>query len=200
MNRILISTVAALALSALAATSACATADSGPAATGAVNLSGTVAPSCQATGGASASSFGASFDLGEMSQSGGTLKSGLSFTTSGAGNGNFQIVCSGVAPTIKLDATSLATGGGVAPNGYAATVTYSAKVSVATINAANQTSTKTASLTSGGSTQTVPMTNLYLANQANNIVVTADTFATPHATDILVAGTYAGAITVTVTP
>ncbi|MGA0602875.1 hypothetical protein ACO2Q3_19355 [Caulobacter sp. KR2-114] len=198
MKRIVVSTAAALALSALAAAPASAATTSG--ATGTVNLSGTVAPSCQALGGGNAATFGAAFDLGEMSQAGGTIRNGLSFSTSGAGNGNFQIVCSGVSPTIKLDATSLTTGGGSAPNGYAAVVTYNATVSVATISAANQLATKSAHLTSGASTQTVPMSSLYLANQANNVVVTADTFATAHSTDILVAGTYAGAITVTVTP
>jgi len=198
MKRFLTAASAALALAALAGQALAADA------VGTVTVNGTVASKCTVvTGGTSGgTSFSSSFTApGDLADSVGHLAFSGSFTT--VGDGDFQINCNKANPTITLSATSMTTAGS-APTGYANSVTYKAYADIKTINASNTTGTVTRSTTSGGSANgpTALGSGLYLQNVANNVVIRADTFAvgTGNASDILVAGSYQGVITLTITP
>ena len=80
--------------------------------------------------------------------------------------------------------------------GYANTVHYNANVQLSLVGG-NQTLSNDTLLVPGGATQTY---TARLATGANNVSVTADTFRTPGASDVMLAGTYNGNIQITVAP
>ena len=200
MKRTLIAACAAFALTGLMAGSASA-AD----AVGTVTLNGSVASKCTVvTGGTSGGLlFSASFPASgtpELADAVGHLAAFGPFSTNG--NGNFQVNCNKANPVITLVASSMTTGIS-APTGYANTITYTAYADFAAINGSSTTSTVTRTVASGAAASgpTALGAGLYLQNVGNNVVVRADTFATAGgASNILVAGTYSGTITVTITP
>lgn len=203
MKRILISTAAALALSALAATPASANFNptGGATATGTVNLTGSVASNCQVVNGGSSSTFSDTFNTTELSTASGTLVSGLSYS-SATNLATLKVVCSGVAPTLNIKATSM-TNGVSAPAGYANQINFKAYLDTKLITTGGTLSTDTQSVTStsaGATSSNAATGSKYLQNVANNVVVRADTFATPNLGDILLSGAYAGSIVVTITP
>ncbi len=169
--------------------------------TGTISLTGGVASDCEVVNGSSATSFADTFNTTELSTAGGTLVSGLSYT-SATNLATLKVVCSGVAPTIKIKATSM-TNASSAPTGYANQINFKAYLDTKLITTGGTTSTDTQSVTStsaGATSGNAATTSKYLQNVANNVVVRADTFATPNAGDVLIAGPYAGSIVVTITP
>jgi hypothetical protein len=158
--------------------------------TGTVNVIGTVADKCTVSGGASATTFSDTFNALELADTDGTLRTIAPFTTAGEG---FQVHCTTI-PDVSITATPM-TNLASAPSGYANTVNYVAYADFNVVVGGDN----TISTPTGGSSGPTPLT-AHLENVSDNVVIRADTFTTPGANDILVAGAYAGLITVTITP
>lgn len=196
MKRLLIATSLLTALFAVPAFAT--TADT----TGTVNVTGTVTGKCvvitAGANGTAPSTFGDSIALGELDTTDGTLSTTLSGSTAGAPAGgitkSFRVNCNTGAPKVTLSATALSTTGTPA-TGYNATVNYTAgldldlansSVSAFTYNTGTSTSTGTSPLAAP------------LKNAAGNVRVKVYGLNTTAGTDILMAGTYAGIVTVTI--
>lgn len=166
--------------------------------TGTVNITGTVAPKCLVVPGAG-STFGTTVALGELAQADGTLRTNLAsdFSSIGGTGLEARVVCTSAAPTIAVDATQI-TSATAAVTGYANRIDYTAHVFVDT------TSTNDVEFTNSSLNAPLPATLIggRLANNGgNNITITATNFATPAATDLLVAATdYSGQIVVVIAP
>lgn len=178
--------------------------------TGIVNITGTVPSQCSVvTGGtAGGNSFGATFALTQMVDNVGHLSPSPTSFTTGAVLGNFQINCTKANPLVQITARSMTIGGtsspATPPTGYDDVVGYHAYADFATVVAPSTTGTVTkdvvSSVVGASSTQTdLGGPTVYLQNTSNNVIVRADTFtAAPGA--IIIAGSYTGTITVTITP
>ncbi|NCP11418.1 MAG: hypothetical protein GW859_05605 [Sphingomonadales bacterium] len=166
--------------------------------TGTVNITGTVAGKCLVQPGAG-STFGTTVALGELAQSDGTLATDLAtrFTNIGAAGLEARVVCTTAAPTIAIDATEI-TSATLPVTGYANRIDFTAHVAVDT--------TTTNDVPFSNSSTVAPLAATLIGgrlanNGSNNITVTADSFATPNATDLLVAATdYTGKIVVVIGP
>ncbi|MDE1918925.1 MAG: hypothetical protein KGJ57_22740 [Sphingomonadales bacterium] len=174
--------------------------------TGTVTINGHVDSKCLVvgSGGATSNTFSQTKDLGALDQTNGTLKDAgtlsASFGTVGA-----QVVCNSASPTITVQASPLVASAAGTPtqltNGYANTVDYTAHVSVTTV-------TGTAGPFNAGSNPGTPVgpsaVGAQLANTGtNNVFVTADSWvsrASSPSTALLVADTYQGTITFTISP
>lgn len=168
--------------------------------TGTINITGTVATKCSIIGGANATTFTDNVNLGELSQADGTLEQSAtlsnrfkSTTTNQAPA--FRVACNTAAPRVSVDANELTTAGAAA-NGYANRVDYIARVAVGqanggAVNISNQTTQASA---------TTQVVGALSGGAQNNFTVTADTFTTPTANAVMVAGNYTGNIVITVTP
>ncbi|MBS0409915.1 MAG: hypothetical protein JSR86_08375 [Proteobacteria bacterium] len=205
MKRLLLVGAAAMAACALAATPAQATFDPGGGGggvsdTGTITVTGTVSPFCQVTNGTTSSTFTDTFNTPELATAAGTLKTGLSYSSANSLT-TLKVVCSSAAPVLSIKATSMTTAGG-APSGYANQINFTAYLDTKLITGATPSSdTRSVTSTAAGATSTNAVTTgKYLQNVAGNVVVRADTFATPHVGDVLVAGAYAGSIIVNVSP
>jgi hypothetical protein len=169
--------------------------------TGTINITGTVTSKCAVVGGASASTFTDNVNLGELAKADGTLESSATlaarFLGAGGATPAFRVVCNSATPAVAVDATELTTAG-AASTGYTNRIDYTAHVAVnraaggvATINN-DTTAIPTAATPVGGAIS---------GAAGNNVTVTADNFVTTAgATALLVAGTYNGLISVTITP
>lgn len=167
--------------------------------TGTITLQGSVQAKCTVTGGTSPTTFAETVLFGELAQANGTLRSGLASefaTRSGT------VVCTSGAPTIKIEAQPLSAVNAVAapPAGYANRINYTASVAVTTTSPTNNGPFTDSSTTAGASSVTAIGGGM-LANSASNINITTANYATPVATDILVADTlYEGKVIVTIAP
>ncbi len=198
MNKMSLAATAASALIMVLAAGAASAAD----AVGTVTVTGQVASKCTVITGGTAggvlfsSNFGATTELADSS--GHLISNFGAFTTNGTGD--FQINCNKANPSITLAASNMTTAD-TAPTGYANTVSYTAYADIGAISGANATSTVTRTVASGASTGPTGLgSGLYVRNIANNVVVRADTFHTAAPSDVLVAGSYSGTITLTLTP
>lgn len=113
---------------------------------------------------------------------------------------NFRVVCTTATPGVSVSTTPLITGTGSAPSGYAATVHYDSTVAfdIAGAGSPDTVLTYTDGVT-GPAANSASLTGR-LATGATNIHVSATNFHTPGLTDVLVAGAYSGAISITVSP
>lgn len=184
-----------IALLALAAsTAAIATPASAQAvASGTITLTGSVAPKCTVTAGAS--NFTSTVPFGELADANGILRTGLE---TDFGTKSAKVVCTSGSPTIKVEAQPLAATT-TAPSGYANRIDFTAAVAVTT------TGTSPAPFTDSSTTVAalgpVAIGGGMLANTANNINITTTGYATPNVTDILVAdNAYQGKVIVTIAP
>jgi hypothetical protein len=184
---------AALALAAVAASAASAT--SAQTVSGTVNVTGSVASKCAVIPGGG-STFTGTIALGELALADGTLDTSLSGATNTSSS--FRVNCNTAAPKVTISATRLHTGDATtAPSGYAKDVNYTARVA---IDLANATTVNTDYLTDTLPTATTA-TLTPIANAANNVRVSVVTPHTlPDATQLLVAGSYASTISVTISP
>lgn len=190
-------------LTALAAASALAIAT--PAAaqsvSGQVDITGSVGEKCIVTddGTPTSGSFGGSVNLGQLDDVDGTLKASAdleaAFLAAGSANLTYRIVCTTPNTKLTVNANELTTGATVSA-GYANTVHYNANVQLALVGG-NQSLSNDTLLVPGGAEQTF---TARLATGANNVSVTADTFRTPGASDVMLAGTYNGNILITIAP
>ncbi|MFI4933449.1 MAG: hypothetical protein ACHP7N_02415 [Caulobacterales bacterium] len=177
-------------------------------ATGVVNITGTVPAQCGVvTGGpVGGSTFGSTVSLnvgGTIADANGHLLPALNTSTTNAASvtQSFQVNCTGAGNHVTLAATPLAIASPpTAQTGYVSTVSYTAEADFAVTSGAPNPVKLTQA--SGGSTSGDFASGVRLANAANNITIKAFTFNTAggFANDILDAGAYAGAITVTVGP
>lgn len=165
---------------------------------GSVVINGTVTPKCLVVSpGPAASSFSTVVSLGELANADGTMRTDLATTFSAAGNASnglsAKVVCTSATPTIAISATPLATGG-AAVTGYDNSIDYTANIAVTTVSGTNPfsatTTTPLAATSVGGR----------LATGADNILVSASSFATNNPTDVLVSGAYTGTISFTIAP
>jgi hypothetical protein len=160
--------------------------------TGTVNITGSVAGKCTVNGPSGPTAFTDTWNLGELADGDGTLTTIPNQSTSGDG---IQISCT-TRPNVSIDATAITNATPVPGTGYANTVNYVAYADFLTVPS----STETISDASGGAASTPVQLAAHLQNVTDNVVVRADTFATPNASDVLVSGAYSGRIVVTITP
>lgn len=184
-----------IVLAALAATSALiAVPASAQTVTGTVNLTGSVAPKCFVLPG-NGGTFTGSVNFGELAAADGTLRSGLSGDVTAAALA-FRVLCTTANPDVTVDASPLATAT-AATAGYANTINYAAHVAFSIVGGG----TDNVSNDSSAPAATAATLSGRLNGVGTNIAITADTFRTAAATDILVASpTYTGSIVVTVAP
>jgi len=200
MPRILTTSAAAAVLVAAVGGSAFA------ATTGEIDITGSVESKCTVVAGGpgpNGADFGASVDLHELADADGHLRSDIqSATAIGALNLSFTLTCTGANAGVVVQADPLLNAA-AAPAGYANRVDYTAKAHFLLIAAPNSPSTLDVSDTSAsaGVGSGAFGSSKYLQNVANNVTVSAYSFGTADtATDVMVAGDYAGQILITITP
>jgi hypothetical protein len=160
--------------------------------TGMVNITGTVNSKCSVNGSGAPSAFSDTWNLGDLADTDGTLTSIPAQSTSGDG---IQVTCTS-RPFVTIDASPIVNVAPIPGAGYANTVNYVAYADFLTVPS----STETITDASGGLGSSSTQLAAHLQNVTDNVVVRADTFTTPGATDILVSGAYSGSIVVTITP
>ena len=184
-----------IALFALAATTAAIATPSmaQTAATGTVDVTGTVADKCFAT-----TPITGTITLNELAQSNGTVAGTFPNAASGLSR-QFTVKCTASQVTIKVKSDALnnssdATTG----SGYTGRVHYTSTLTASKASGG----TSTAVYTTADSLPTETSTNLgdRLANTANNIVIAVSNGTTANPGDLLKAGTYSSTITLTVAP
>lgn len=169
--------------------------------TGTVTINGNVPSKCTVTTGTPGSSFGATVDMGELSDTDLTLKSSTALETafgSGvtAGSLSARVVCTTADANITVAATELTTAGSPTA-GYANTVHYKANVAVTKVSG---TTTYSDDTVLGGGAATALGSRLD-ATVANNIVISTSDWRTSVANnEVLFQGNYSGQIVVTIAP
>ena len=166
--------------------------------TGTVNITGTVAAKCLVVPGAG-NTFGTTVALGELAQADGTLRTDLAtfFSSIGGAGLEARVVCTSAAPTIAIDATEI-TSATAAVTGYANRIDFTANVAVDTTSAND---VPFSNSSTGAALAATPIGGRLANNGGNNITISASNFATPNATDLLVAANdYTGQIVVVIAP
>jgi hypothetical protein len=193
MKHLLLATTAAVGV--LAAASSASAADL---LTGTITLTGHVDSKCSVVpnGG---TTFGASHDLGDISQSNGTLRANMQTTTATTAD-SFQVSCTGANLGVHVNADAM-TNATAAPAGYASTVNFTGRAVFQRVNAAGPVAALTVDNVSGTATtdNTLGAGNFLAATPAN-ITISTFSFTTGTNTELLVAGGYSGQVVVTVTP
>jgi hypothetical protein len=174
--------------------------------TGEIDITGSVGAKCTViTGGPgpNGANFGATVPLGELSDANGHLRSDIQSSSAiGVLTLPFTLSCSGANAAVTVQADPLANAA-AAPTGYANRIDYTANAHFLLIAPVSSTSTLdvTDASSVAGATPGSFGSGKYLQNVANNVTITAYSFGTAStATDVLVAGAYAGKILVTITP
>jgi len=195
-----------IVLAALAATTALiATPAAAQVVTGTVNVTGTVVGRCSVVqvGGAPVQTFGGTIGLGTLDDPDGTLRDNLQSSTSVApADGlsvNTRVVCTSANPTVEISATNMVTGAGTAGiNGYSDNIDYTAQVAVNV--AAGGVVTTSYNTFVGGAATSQQLGGPIAAGAADNVHVSVYGLAAENGpTSTLVAGSYLGVITVTIT-
>jgi hypothetical protein len=184
-------TMKKIALLAITAAAAIATPAMAQSVTGTITLTGTVGPKCFVDPGAG-STFTDSVNFGALDAADGTLRTNLAsqFATK-----SFTVKCTSGNPGLSITAAPLATAGAAAA-GYDNSIDFDATLTVDKATGGT-TAVTDASGTAGATTGSVGSP---LANSVGNVRVTTANYATGTATDLLVAGTYNGLITVVISP
>lgn len=186
-----------IALIAMTAAAAIATPAMAQDVTGTINITGTVAKKCFVLNGSSASStFGTTVPLGELAQSNGTLKpsSELSatFASYSASGLDAQVICTSATPNVSVKAEPLVNTV-AADAGYDNSVDYTADVKF-TIVSGGPTTVSDVSTDTAATTATLASR---LTGTGTNVEVRTSNWT---ANGTLVAGSYAGKITVVISP
>ena len=193
MNKLMIAALAATSMVAMAVPANAATA------TGTINITGHVTGTCSVQPVSEGNTFGSTVDLGELdAPATGLLESSTVLASRFVASSalvNFRVVCNTGNPTVAVDATEL-TNGVAAPTGFASRVDYTAHVALTETGHANETVSNSSLLAPTGATALGGR----LATTGNNISVTADTFSTANATDVLTVGNYTGSIVINIAP
>lgn len=164
---------------------------------GTVDITGSVAPKCLVLPGAG-NSFGTLVALGELAQADGRLATDLSSRFSSIGGTGLiaRVVCTSANPTVAVDALEI-TSATPSTTGYANRVDFAARVALSVTPSGIDTISNDSRNAATGPTA---LSGRLANNGDSNIMITADTFATPVATDLLVAGSYTGRIDIVIAP
>lgn len=166
-------------------------------ASGAINLSGTVAPKCLVMADAG-TRFGTLVALGELSKTDGRLATDLAprFSATGGSGLTARVVCTTANPTVSVDAIEIRSATPAAA-GYTNRIDFTARVALSVAPSGIDMISNDSRTPATGPTALSGR----LANNGNgNITIMADSFATPVATDRLVAGSYSGRIDIVIAP
>lgn len=164
--------------------------------TGTITLTGSVASKCMVLPGGG-STFGTTIALGELSLATGLVRTDLAATINGNAAMSARVVCTTATPTISVDANPIATAASAA-TGYANTINFTASVAVLTTGTNNGPFSNASTASPLAAT---PIGSNLKNDGNNNITITTSAFATPNATDVLVASpTYQGSIVVVISP
>lgn len=164
--------------------------------TGTIIINGSVTPKCSVVPNNAGNTWGTTVELGELAQADGTLATDLAtrFGTEGGEGLSAKVVCTSADADVTVDANPLVGPTGTLPDGYTNTIHYIADVTFkktdGNLNVANNSSQGATSQALGGR----------LAPTDANITVATNTWRTPVAGDLLIAGSYTGRIVVTVAP
>jgi hypothetical protein len=196
MKKLALATLAAASMVAMASPAAAQVA-----ATGTVNITGNVAKKCLVTNaGTPTPNFGGTVDLGDLANTAdGTLTPGLAgiFNAAATAEIDFRVVCTSPGTAVSVTATPLTT---AAPQttGYANRVDYNADVTFSLVGGDQ---TVSDSSTGASSATTGVWATDRLATGATNVKVRTSAFNTTAAgtNAVLLAGTYGGNISVTIT-
>lgn len=170
-------------------------------ATGTVIINGTVGNKCTVvTGSGTSATWGTTVNLGELSQSDGTLRSSASlssdFDTIAGGAQNATIVCTTANPSISVNADALVN---VAPaasgSGYTNTIHFQADVTVDKVSSSQTYVNDTVAAATGPTAL-----GDRLAAAGPNVRIATSNWRTVGTDTLLVAGNYQGQIVVTITP
>lgn len=191
-------------LTALAAASALAFASpaSAQSVTGVVNITGNVDSKCivvNAGAPTGPATFGGTVALGNLAQADGTMATDLATRFNAVGNNGqlqYKVVCTSAKTNVSVDSDPIVAATAVAQTGYANRIDYTASVAVTLVGGAG---TPVAS-DSADASATATTYNDRLAANNPNIVVTASNFRTANVSDILLADSYAGKITIVISP
>ena len=166
--------------------------------TGTVDITGNVPGKCQVLtgGGGISQTFGNSaVDLGDLSAADGTLRTGITVSSTNFAGLDARVVCTSAQADVTLTASPLAISGAApALAGYANVIDYTAAAQLTTTSGTTPLSVDTATQTSSSAT-----IDRLANNGGNNIAITADLFETA-AGAILEQGSYAATITLSIVP
>ena len=169
--------------------------------TGVVNITGNVDSKCIVVddGNPTGADFGGTVALGNLAQANGTMATDLATRFNAVGNNGqlqYKIVCTSAKTNVSVDADPIVAATAVAQSGYANRIDYQANVAVTLVGGAGA----PVQNDSAAAAATATTYNDRLAANNPNIVVTASNFRTANLTDILLADSYAGKITIVVSP
>ena len=183
-----------IALLAMTAAAAIASPAMAQTVTGTINITGTVAAKCFVVPGAG-NTFGTNVAMGELAQSDGTLKPSATlsstFATVGGTGLTAQVVCTSANPEVSVNSEALVNTAAADP-GYDNSVDYTADVTFTRVG--GTTLVSDASSNPAATTATLPTR---LTGTGTNISVATSGWS---AAGVLVAGSYAGKITIVVAP
>jgi hypothetical protein len=158
---------------------------------GTVDLTGNVAGSCSVTTG----SLNGAINLSELAAADGTLRPALAGPAVAGAQVAFRVTCNTGAPAVAVQSTRLLTPAAAAA-GYANAVDYTATVDIS--QTTGQTAVNYVTAASPPAASTTVLTRP-LATTPDNVIVRVHNLSTP-ANAVLVAGDYAGAISITISP
>lgn len=164
---------------------------------GTVTINGTVGEKCLVTdtGANPNANFGGIVDLGALDDTDGTLRTIAPIAASGdLANLGFRVVCTTANPNVSVTAAPMLNVA-AAPTGYANRIDFTADVDFDTVGGTQEFQAVTdATATVGGA-----LANR-LATGLDNVRVDLSGFNTPGADDVLVAGSYTGSVSITISP
>jgi hypothetical protein len=169
-------------------------------ASGQVDITGFVSPRCGSTY-AGSPTFNGEMQLGELAQSNGQLQSVLatSTTASPAAEVHFAIGCSAAAKTVTFSASRLSNPLAAPFSTFSNDIDYTAEIKIALAEGGFLTADYRTAASAPAAT--VLSTSQIFANQLDNFGVRIFALEPETApTNLLVAGNYTGAITITVSP
>lgn len=164
--------------------------------TGTINITGSVAPKCFVIGEAVGSTFGTTVAMGELAQANGTLKSSAdlsaTFASVGGAGLDARVLCTSATPDVSVLAEPLVNEV-AAPAGYDNSVDYQADVAFSLVGG----TTENVSDPSTDVDATTDTLSARLNGTGTNVRVRTSNWS---ASGTLVAGSYAGKITVVISP
>lgn len=190
MNKLMISTLAAIATVAAAPAMA-------QTATGTINITGSVAGKCLVVPGAG-NTFGTTVALGELADASGKLRTDIATSFNAAAGLTARVVCTTAAPTISVNADPITAATAPLSTGYDNSIDFTANVAVTTTTGAAGPFTNDSAAAAGADTA---IGGRLANNGSNNIAITATNFRTDTVNDLLAADpVYTGKITVVIKP
>lgn len=189
-------------IAALVASAAFAAPAAAQSVTGTVIINGNVPSKCTVTNGSSATAFGATVNMGDLSDTDLTLLPSATlsntFNTVGGAGLSARVVCTTANPTIAVNADPLVAATATAASGYANTVHFQADVAVTKVGG-SQTYSNDSDAVAGTATA---LGDRLSAAAGNNIVISTSNWRTLSTGNEVLAydPSYSGQIVVTIAP